>query len=133
MDAVFRSNFVSPTILDLGLTSPVTPCKLSKFVEPPTCKEVAHSKYRRWVKVRKQAEKALQVAGDRLEERPREEEKISVEIKKKESTSGGPDELSCGATLWDRFEKGSLISQGLWGHFSFVTGSGNYGICGLVS
>lgn len=45
------------------------------------------SKYRRWVKVRKQAEKALRNAGDKLAAIRKEEEKKYSEIKNTEKRS----------------------------------------------
>lgn len=45
------------------------------------------SKYRRWIKVRKQAAKTLQVTGDKIKEIRREEEKIRANIERMESTS----------------------------------------------
>lgn len=45
-----------------------------------------NSKYRRWVKVRKQAEKALQIADDKLAAIPKEEEKVWSEIESMKKT-----------------------------------------------
>lgn len=46
-----------------------------------------NSTYRRWVKVKKQAEKAVLIAGDKLHEIWREEERIWAKIEKMESKS----------------------------------------------
>ena len=45
------------------------------------------SKYRRWIKVRKQAAKTLQITGDKVEEIRQEQRKIWANIERMQSTS----------------------------------------------
>lgn len=74
------------------LAKQVKICKESKARVSKAAKALRNawkhdSKYRRWIKVRKQAAKTLQITGDKVEEIRREEEKIRAYIERMESTS----------------------------------------------